>query len=228
MRDSSEFLSGKSTSPAPEMNVGDAIIHVIDDDAAVRRALSRLLRSDGMRVEVYATADDFLAHQPLIGTGCVILDVQMPGMSGPDLQNYLADSGQTLPVIFLTGHGDIPTSVQSMKKGAVDFLLKPVDGDILLRTVRTALERNTAEQAHCRQLQDVQRHLSLLSPREREVLEHVLRGRLNKQIAADLGIAEKTVKVHRGRVMEKMETASLAKLIQMCSTSYADFTQAAE
>jgi FixJ family two-component response regulator len=197
-------------SPAP------GAVYVVDDDEGVRRALSRLLRSAGYRAEAFASPREFLAHALPAGTACLVLDVQMPDMTGPELQQHMAERGVRLPVIFLTARGDVPTSVRAMKKGAVDFLLKPVDDALLLRTVAEALARHAADSAKDLERETVLARLARLTPRERQVLEHVLRGRLNKQAAADLGIALKTVKVHRSRVMEKMECGSVAELVRDC------------
>jgi RNA polymerase sigma factor (sigma-70 family) len=198
------------------MGAGEATVFVIDDERSVRHALARLLRSAGHRVETFASAQEFLKREQYEGVGCLVLDVRMPGMTGPELFDRMSEKGLSMPVVFLTGHGDVPTSVRAMKKGAVDFLLKPADHEALLQTIRQAVARHASEQAREQTRQGIQARLDRLSPREREVMECVIRGRLNKQIAADLGISEKTVKVHRGRVMAKMEVASVAELVRLC------------
>lgn len=202
-------------------------IFVVDDDAAVRRSLTRLLRSAGWNTEAFASADDLLERAPAAEPGCVLLDVQMPGMNGLELHQRMAEAGIWLPVVFLTGKGDIPMSVQAMKHGAVDFLVKPVEEDVLFQALHQAIKRQTAEAASRRNRDGIMARLSLLSEREREVLEQVLKGRLNKQIAYELGIAEKTVKAHRGRVMEKMEAGTVAELVHMCDSIGLEFPQLA-
>lgn len=193
-----------------------AAVFVVDDDASMRNALVRLFRSAGREVEAFASPHEFLARAPCAGAACLVLDISMPGMSGPQLQDRLAEKGIGLPIVFLTGHGDIPGSVQAMKKGAVDFLVKPVDGEVLLRVVGAALERHAAGLA----LRDEQRAIveraARLSEREREVMHHVILGRMNKQIAAELKISVKTVKTHRGRVMALMGYRSVAHLVRAC------------
>ncbi len=201
------------------MGASQATVFVIDDERSVRQALSRLLRSAGHRVETFASAEEFLKREQYAGIGCLVLDVRMPGMTGAELFDRMSEKGLSMPVVFLTGHGDVPTSVRAMKKGAVDFLLKPADDEALLQAIRQAVARHASEQAWEQAKQGIQARLQRLSPREREVLEHVIRGRLNKQIAADLGISEKTVKVHRGRVMAKMEVRSVAELVRLCDES---------
>lgn len=197
------------------MNERETRVFVVDDDPSVRGALARLLRSAGWSVEAFASAEEFLARLPYSGTACVVLDVRMPDMTGPELHGRLAEKRHPLPVVFLTGHGDVPMGVQAMKNGAVDFLLKPVDDDVLLEAIHSAIERHASQRARERELRDIETRLARLSPREREVMEHVFRGRRNKQIAADLGIAEKTVKAHRGQVMQKMEVRSVAELVRI-------------
>jgi FixJ family two-component response regulator len=203
--------------PLAELSARETTIFIVDDDAAVRQALSRLLRSAGWEVAAFASADEFLAGAH--GTGCVILDVRMPGMTGPELHARMAERGVSVPVIFLTGHGDVATGVHAMKQGAVDFLLKPVDDELLLQTVRRAVERHAAQRAGEAARREVLARVARLSPRELEVMKRVIRGSLNKQIAAELGIAEKTVKVHRGEVMEKMAAGSVAELVRLCDAA---------
>jgi FixJ family two-component response regulator len=197
----------------------DATIFVVDDDASLRKSLLWLLRSAGWHAEAFASAEEFLARPPFSGTGCLILDVRMPNVTGPDLRDRLAASHSMLPIIFLTGHGDVPTGVDAIKKGAVDFLLKPVDDEVLLQAIQRAVDRHRAAQAHARELQSIRERIGRLSDREREVMEHVIAGCLNKQIADALGIAEKTVKIHRGHVMQKMEVNSVAGLVHLCESA---------
>jgi FixJ family two-component response regulator len=201
------------------MNADEATVFVVDDDASVRRSLARLLRTAGWNVETLPTAREFLQRMPVSKPGCVVLDVRMPEMTGPELHDRMHERELSLPVVFLTGHGDVATSVQAMKRGAVDFLLKPVDASILLQTVAKAVERHAAELARQRGRQHIAACLSRLTTREREVLDAVIRGDRNKQIAANLGISEKTVKVHRGRVMDKMEVRSVAELVRLCEVA---------
>lgn len=189
---------------------------IVDDDPAVRKGLARLLRSADLNVETFASAAEFLAKDGYEEVGCIVLDVRMPGVDGMELQARLGAKGADLPVIFLTGHGDIPLSVKAMKQGAFDFLTKPVDEEVLLDAVRQARQRRRATRSDRLEVQAVQERLASLTPREQEVLRCVLTGALNKQIAARLGIAEKTVKIHRARVMEKMGAASVAELVPIC------------
>jgi FixJ family two-component response regulator len=193
------------------------VIHLVDDDPSVRRALARLLAAAGHRCETHASAEAFLARGPDAGPGpgCAVIDLQLPGASGLDLQARLAELDATLPLIFLTGRGDIPASVRAMKGGAVDFLTKPVEAAALLAAIATALERGRALRAARAAEAGVDARLARLTPREREVLDMVVEGRLNKQIAADLGVAEKTVKVHRARVMHKLEARAVADLVRL-------------
>lgn len=192
-------------------------VFIVDDDPSVRVGLARLLRSKGLRSVCFPSAGEFLVQPPHEGLGCMILDVCMPGMDGFALQGLLLDRQSELPVIFLTGHGDIPMSVQAIRRGASDFLTKPIDE----RTLMAAIERAVNIQQAQRQTQGVRTlhrvRLATLTAREREVLTHVLRGARNRQIAATMGICEKTVKVHRGRVMEKMSASTLVELVQSCA-----------
>jgi FixJ family two-component response regulator len=194
----------------------DARVFIVDDDKSVRDSLARLIRSAGWGVETFAAARDFLDQPAYGGVGCAVLDVQMPEMTGPQLRDWMAAHSISMPIIFLTGHGDVAGGVQAMKRGAVDYLLKPVDSDTLLSTIRAGIERHAAEQVReCRKL-EISARLARLSRRESEVMKHVIAGELNKQIAGRLNIALKTVKAHRARVMEKMEVHSVAMLVSMC------------
>jgi FixJ family two-component response regulator len=188
---------------------------VVDDDPAVLKSLSRLLRAAGLNVATFGSPQEFLEqHDPRV-PGCLVLDVAMPGLNGLELQEALATKGSAIPIVFLTGHGDVPTSVQAMKRGALDFLTKPVNDDHLLEAIRVAIEKDCSARQARAELDDLLERLATLTPREREVLTHVVSGQLNKQIANDLGTVEKTIKVHRARVMEKMKVASLADLVRL-------------
>jgi FixJ family two-component response regulator len=193
------------------------VVHVVDDDAGFRRGVCRLLQAAGYEPRPHASAGDFLLAEPSEGPACVLLDVRMPGPSGLDLQEALARRGEAPPIVFLSGHGDIPMSVRALKAGAVDFLTKPVGRETLLAAVDAALEQDTARRAERADIQALRQRYDRLTPREREVLELVVAGKLNKQIAGDLGAAERTVKAHRAQVMEKMEVASLADLVRAAS-----------
>jgi len=193
----------------------NTVVFVIDDDPSVRKSLSRLLRSVGHLVETFSSAEEFLAREHFDGIGCILLDVQMPGLSGMDLQAELSKAETSMPIVFITGHGDIPMSVEAMRKGAVHFLSKPFDDNDLLAAVREAIEKDRRAKAEQAEVQDIRRRLSLLTPREYEVLCYVITGMLNKQIAFTLNIAEKTVKIHRGRVMEKLCVDSVAELVRL-------------
>jgi FixJ family two-component response regulator len=193
-----------------------ASVFVVDDDPSVRRALARLFRAAGWNAETFASAREFIERLSHPGAGCIVLDVNMPGMTGPELHTLLSDGGFTFPVVFLTAHGDVPTGISAMKKGAIDFLLKPVDDAVLLETVRNAISRHAEAIVRDGERQEILARVSSLSSREREVMDHVVRGRLNKQIAADMNISLKTVKVHRGRAMAKMRVRSVAELVHAC------------
>jgi FixJ family two-component response regulator len=191
------------------------VVFLVDDDASVLKAVSRLLRGSGFDVITYDSSRKFLAHCNPAMHGCVVLDVAMPDLDGLELQEALAARGASLPIIFLTGRGDIPMSVRAMKRGAVDFLTKPVQHRELEAAVRAAIARDREQWRARTELSEIHRRLGTLTPREYEVLEHVVSGQLNKQAGAALGIAEKTVKVHRARVMEKMEVQSVAELVHL-------------
>jgi FixJ family two-component response regulator len=197
------------------MTENDVVIFVIDDDASVRKSLSLLLRSAGYAVETFASAEEFLKRRALDNIGCIILDVRMRGMTGLDLQEHLARHDCHMPIIFITGHGEIPMSVQAIKKGAVDFLTKPFDDTQLLSLVDNAIERSGREKAAFDEIREFRRRLKTLTPREHDVFLHVISGSLNKQIAEELNIKEHTVKVHRGRVMQKLGVDSVANLVRL-------------
>jgi FixJ family two-component response regulator len=201
-----------------ESRQSEAVIAVVDDDPSVRQGLQRLIRSVGWKAETFASAQEFLARPPTEAPSCLVLDLQLPDLSGLDLQKRMAEVGLETPIVFLTGHGNIPASVQAMKAGAVEFLTKPVDGQDLLRAIQEAIERDrrTRQQhADMRQLRD---RYESLTPREQEVMRQVVSGLLNKQIAAELRITEDTVKFHRGHIMRKMRADSLADLVRMAET----------
>jgi FixJ family two-component response regulator len=190
-------------------------VFLIDDDASVRRALARLIKSAGYQVQTFVSAREFLDSMPdRAGPACLVLDVRMPGLSGLDLQRELQAANATLPIIFITGHGDIPMTVKAMKDGAVDFLPKPVKDKDLLRAIELALARSVRERAARDELEEIQSRVEKLTAREREVMSLVVKGWLNKQIAVELGTVEKTIKVHRARVMDKMQVESLADLVR--------------
>jgi len=190
-------------------------VFVIDDDASVRKSLSRLLRSAGYTTETFASAEEFLGREHFNGIGCLLLDVQMPGLSGMDLQKELSKADYHMSIVFITGHGDIPMSVQAMKRGAVDFLTKPFDDEELLQAVKKAIEKDREAKAERAEVHDALRRIEQLTPREHEIFRYVITGMLNKQIALKLDIAEKTVKVHRGRIMEKLCVDSVAELVRL-------------
>lgn len=201
-----------SPPPAPLLA---PIVHLVDDDPSVRRALGRLLRAAGHACETWESAEAFLARPASSAPGCAIIDLRLPGASGLDLQARLTGRDEVLPLIFLTGQGDIGASVRAMKGGAVDFLTKPVEPEALLCAIAIAFEHCRAARAARAAKANVEERLTRLTPRERQVLDMVVAGRLNKQTAAYLGVAEKTIKVHRARVMQKLEVRSIADLVRL-------------
>ena len=195
-----------------------SIVFVVDDDASLREAIKSLLRSVGLEVEVFGTAADFLKHKFPDVPACLVLDIRLPGVSGLDFQAELAKANIHIPIVFITGHGDIPMTVRAMKAGAVEFLTKPFRDQDLLDSVQIALDRDRARRAQDKAVHEVRVHFDALTPREQEVIAFVTAGLMNKQIAAELGVSEITVKVHRGSVMKKMGARSLADLVRMADT----------
>ena len=196
--------------------MNEPTVFIIDDDPSARRGLTRLVRAAGMNVESFGSARDFLASERRDGPGCIVLDVSMPEMTGPELQEELCQDDYCMPIIFLSAYGDVPTAAQTLKKGAVDFLTKPVDRDNLLMAIRLSLDRDAENRAQLTERDSINERIKRLTSREREVMTWVITGMMNKQIASEMGISEETVKIHRGRVIQKLEVDSVARLVRIC------------
>jgi len=192
-----------------------ATVFVVDDDLSIRRSLTHLFGATGLNVAVFASAQEFLERYNPSASGCLVLDLAMPGLNGLELQEMLAARGSRLPIIFLSGHGDLPSGLKALKSGAADFLTKPVDATDLIDAVRGAIEKDRIARRVNAEVAEIRQRFATLTPREHEVLCHVISGKLNKQIAAQLGTVEKTIKVHRARVMVKIKAGSLAELIRL-------------
>ena len=204
------------------MNSALPTVFVVDDDVSVLKGLGRLIAGAGLNVATFDSPQQFLDRHDPDTPGCLVLDLEMPGFTGIELQRALADRGSILPIIFLTGHGDVPRGIQAMKRGAVDFLTKPADANDLLAAIGQAFDRDSALRRERGDLAEVRGRLATLTPREREVLAYIVSGRRNKEIAADLGTVEKTIKVHRGRVMKKLQVRSLAELVRLAERANVD------
>jgi FixJ family two-component response regulator len=196
--------------------MSEPTVYIIDDDPSARQGLTRLVKVAGFNAESFESAKDFLASDKLQGPGCVLLDVQMPKMTGPELQEELSRSEYCMPIIFLSAHGDVPTTAKVMKRGAVDFLTKPVDRDELLWAIRVSLAKDKEDRMNREENLSINEHIKSLTPREYEIMTYVITGMLNKQIAGELSISEETVKIHRGRMMRKLEIVSVAELVHLC------------
>ena len=194
--------------------MADSMVFVVDDDPAIRHSLSRLIRQAGLDVETFASADDFLGTYRSDGPACLVLDVRMPGMDGFDLRSRLLESNTHIPTIIITGHADVPMAVRAMRSGVVDFVEKPFRGPQLLERIRLAIDLDRHQRRHAKESSEQASRLAALTPREREILTHVVAGKSNKMIAATLGISQRTVEVHRARVMQKTRVDSLAELVR--------------
>jgi FixJ family two-component response regulator len=197
------------------MHDSSHLVFVVDDDVSVRESLELLIRHEGWQAEIFASADEFLSRPRPLVPSCLVLDLSLPGLSGLDLQKRIVSERSDMPIIFITGHGDVPSTVQAMKAGAVEFLTKPFTNDTLLNAIRQALERSRITLLQNVELQGLRDRYASLSPREQQVMALVVSGLLNKQVGGELGISEITVKAHRGRVMQKMKADSLADLVEM-------------
>jgi len=196
--------------------MSEPTVYIIDDDPSVRRGITRLLRAAGMTTESFASAREFLVSRRWEGPGCIVVDVRMPDMTGPELQEELARAEYCMPHIFLSAYGDVPLAAHAMKKGAVDFLTKPVDRKELLEAVRESLARDAGNRTQWTERRSIHECVKRLTPREHEVMTYVITGMLNKQIADELSISEETIKIHRGRVMQKLGVSSVAELVRLC------------
>ena len=199
----------------PELCGPEAVVAIVDDDPSVRKSLQRLIRSAGWKAEAFASAQQFLERYETDAPSCLVLDLQLPGLNGLDLQKRLAEAGLEIPIVFLTGHGNIPASVQAMKAGAVEFLTKPIDEQDLFRAIQEAIERDRQTRRQNAGIRELRDRYEELTAREQEVMRQVISGMLNKQIAGELNITEDTVKFHRGHIMRKMRADSLADLVRM-------------
>lgn len=197
------------------MTQAEPTVFIVDDDESVRKSLARLITSVGLKVEMFSSATDFLKREPYDGPCCLVLDVRMPGLSGLDLQAEISKADHTPSIVFISGHGNIPMSVQAIKAGAVDFIEKPFDEQTLLDAVHLAIQKDRRAKTEQAELREIHERVESLTPREREVFALVVTGMLNKQIAFEMGISEKTIKVHRARVMQKMQAESLADLVRL-------------
>jgi FixJ family two-component response regulator len=202
-------------SGAVTMSTGIPVVFIVDDDVSVRESLELLVRDENWKPEIFASAQEFLDHPKKPIPSCLVLDVSLPGLDGLELQKQLAVEHIDTPIIFITGHGDVPKSVQAMKAGALEFFIKPLNNDALVSAIRNALHRSTLALAHSAEMQELRDRYALLTSRERQVMELVVSGLLNKQVGGELGISEITVKAHRGQVMQKMKANSLADLVRM-------------
>ena len=209
--------SAPSQSKASPKSHATPIVFVVDDDISVRESLELLIRSEGWQPETFASAQEFLAHPRKLAPSCLVLDVSLPGLNGLDLQKRVAVERIEMPIIFITGHGNVPMTVQAMKAGAVEFLTKPFSGDVLLSAIRNAIERSLTALGHEAEMRALRDRYASLTRREREVMALVASGLLNKQVGGELGISEITVKAHRGQAMQKMKADSLADLVKMAA-----------